>query len=111
MFPHKNIHKQTWISNDGVTRNQIDHILDARHSSKILNVKSCRRADGDSDHILVRAKTRLRIPARKGKNRSKKMQWDIEILKNCEINQLYHNEMEQICTRTIQEGTETYGNK
>jgi hypothetical protein len=46
MFPHGDIYKYTWTSPDGMTHNQIDHVLIDRiwHSS-ILEVCSFRGAD------------------------------------------------------------------
>jgi endonuclease/exonuclease/phosphatase family metal-dependent hydrolase len=44
-FPHYDIHKHTWTSADGVTHNQIDHVLiDERRHSNLLDVCSFRRA-------------------------------------------------------------------
>jgi len=62
MFPHRNIHKYTWTSHDGRTHNQIDHVLIARrwHSS-VLDVRSFRGADCDTDHYLVISKVRKRL--------------------------------------------------
>jgi hypothetical protein len=57
MFPHPKIYKYTWTSAVGNTHNQIDHVLRSRirHSS-VLDVRSFRGADCDTDHYLVVAK-------------------------------------------------------
>ena len=69
-FPYLNIHKYTWTSADGKTHNQIEHTLIARrwHSS-ILDVRSFRRADSDTDHYLVVAKVRVRLAVSKKSSR------------------------------------------
>jgi hypothetical protein len=56
-FPHINIHKETWQSTDRRSNNKIDHMLtDGRNESSIMDVRSCRGADCDSDHQLVQIK-------------------------------------------------------
>ena len=57
MFLHRNFHKQTWNSPDGKTHSQIGHVLiDRRWHLSILDVRSFRGADCDTDHCLVIAK-------------------------------------------------------
>ena len=52
-FPHHNIHKYTWTSPD-ITHNQIDHVLiDKRRQLGIIDSRSLRGADCDTDHYLA----------------------------------------------------------
>uniref|UniRef100_A0A8D9F872 Craniofacial development protein 2 n=1 Tax=Cacopsylla melanoneura TaxID=428564 RepID=A0A8D9F872_9HEMI len=93
-FPHKRIHKATWISPDSRTRNQIDHILiDDRRKSMIENVRTYRGADINSDHFLVIAKIRERIAMHKS-NKTHKEHFDIEKLKTEEIKELFVSKLE-----------------
>jgi hypothetical protein len=62
MFPHRRIHKYTWTSPGRKTHNQINYILiDRRRYSSILNVRSFRGADCDTDRYLVVSKCREKL--------------------------------------------------
>jgi hypothetical protein len=60
------IHKYSWTSPDGKTHNEIDLILiDRPRHSSILDVRSFKAADCDTDHCLVVAESRERLAGNK----------------------------------------------
>jgi endonuclease/exonuclease/phosphatase family metal-dependent hydrolase len=66
MFPHHNIHKYIWTSPDEKTHNQIDHILtERRMHSNVLDIRSYRAADCDTEHYLAVAKVREKLARNK----------------------------------------------
>ena len=62
IFRHRQIHKNTWVSPDRRTTNQIDHIvINKRWKSSPLDTRTYRGVDVVSDHNLVVAKIRLKL--------------------------------------------------
>lgn len=62
IFEHKNTHKPTWTSPDGITKKQIDHIIiNNRWRSSFQDVVVRRGADVGGDHSFVLVKIRLKL--------------------------------------------------
>ena len=85
MFPHKRVHKVTWISNDGVTENQIDHItINRRFRKSLQDTRVMRSADVGSDHQLILAKVKIKL-ARVVKPKSPRTKYCVGKLKDLKI--------------------------
>ena len=65
-FAHKTLHRKTWRSLDGVTKNEIDYIcINNRRRSGLSDVRVYRGADIGSDHHLLMSTYRLRLKRKK----------------------------------------------
>jgi hypothetical protein len=81
-FSHKIIHKTTWKSLDGKTENQIDQLLiDKRHLSNLMDVRSYRGANIELGHCLVGIKLGARISNAKTSTLKKMNRINVEQLK------------------------------
>jgi len=93
MFPHKDIHKETWYSADSRTVNQIDHIfISNRFRSAITDIRTLRGPDTGSDHNLLKInfKVKFRVNAGNKCNEKRKM---VNIFQNPKWKQEYATEI------------------
>ena len=100
-FKHRDIHKATWLSPDQSTRNQIDHVvIDGRHVSSVLDVRSVRGANIDSDHYLVVAKFRTRICRANNARGSTLRKYDISKLQSQQTVTAYSARLSELLRQT-----------
>jgi len=102
LFNHKDIHKMTRRSPDGQTFNQIDHLLiDARHVSNIMDVRTFRGANIDSDHYLLISKIRSRISNARKTYGSYARKFNSEKLKSSETSSAYREKLDEYLARHV----------
>ena len=89
IFPHRRIHKATWVSPDQVTENQIDHICMAKKFRRTLqDVRVRRGADVASDHHLLVARLKMKLKKNwKETATAKRMKYNISMLKDISTKQ------------------------
>ena len=83
LFPHRSIHKATWISPDGRTENQIDHVCISRKFRRSLeDVRAMRGADAATDHYLVIAKVKLKLRCYKPNVQGTRIKYQTSLLRD-----------------------------
>ena len=90
VFPHKRIHKATWVSPGQVTENQIDHIgINQMFRRSTQDVRVKRGADVASDHHLVTARLKLKLRRNEVDQERTKGRYNVDYLKDKKTAQEY----------------------
>ncbi|XP_055384430.1 craniofacial development protein 2-like [Condylostylus longicornis] len=95
-FERKNIHKGTWKVPERNVVNQIDHVLiSKRWATSIIDVRTYKGANCDSNHFLVVSKLRQRISNVVKQKGVKRRKWNTDNLKNEGTNENFRNIVER----------------
>ena len=90
VFPHRRIHKATWVSPDNVTENQIDHICIAKRFRRSMqDVRVRRGADVASDHHLLIARIKLKLKKNPVEATTKRHKFNNVLLKDQETREKF----------------------
>lgn len=91
IFPHRRIHKVTWVSPNGKTENQIDHFAISRKWRKSLrDVRNKRGADVGSDHHLLLAELQMKISKTLTKSTPRRKKWEISKLQDTDTTKTFY---------------------
>ena len=71
-------------------------MIDSRHATDILVVKSCRGADCDSDHYMVKIKYRQRISTIGKLSTQRSIKYNVENLNEGSNAKEYRNKVEEL---------------
>jgi len=95
LFPHKDIHKATWVAPNYCTSNQIDHIaISKKWRRSLLDVRSYRGTDVASDLYLIVAQLKLKLAANRSSNqRVIRKKFNIEKLNQRETRKNFEEEL------------------
>ena len=83
VFPHKRIHKATWVSPDLKTENQIEHVCIAKKFRRSVEDGRVKRgASVASDHHLVVAKLKLKLRRNKKGQERRRARYNADFLRD-----------------------------
>ena len=97
LFKHKDIHKITWYSPNNRDKYQIDHvIINGKWRRSLLDTRSYRGADVNSDHCLVVVRLKLKLKKTLDDNKTNRKIIDIKRLNDCEVQRKFTTELRNI---------------
>lgn len=95
-FARKNIRKHTWRHPSGDACSQIDHVLvDGRHFSDVIDVRTFRGPNIDSDHYLVVAKIRARLSSVTSSTTNRTLRFNIQRLSTDGVAAQYRQQLDE----------------